>query len=49
MKTLRIIGVALLMVLLNVGFSSCSKSDDDNSGSDSFFSCFVNTFRYVFN
>jgi hypothetical protein len=34
MKTLRIIGVALLMVLLNVGFSSCSKSDDDNSESD---------------
>ena len=33
MKTLRFIGVALLTVLLSVGFSSCSKSDDDNGGS----------------
>ena len=31
MKTLRFIGVALLTVLMSVGFSSCSKSDDDNS------------------
>ena len=31
MKTLRLFGVALLTVLLSVGFSSCSKSDDDNS------------------
>lgn len=30
MKTLRLFGVALLTVLLSVGFSSCSKSDDDN-------------------
>lgn len=30
MKTLRLVGIALLTVLLSVGFSSCSKSDDDN-------------------
>ena len=30
MKTIRLFGVALLTVLLSVGFSSCSKSDDDN-------------------
>lgn len=35
MKTLRLIGVALLTVLLSVGFSSCSKSDDDNGSSSS--------------
>ena len=34
MKTFRFIRVALLTVLLSVGFSSCSKSDDDNGGSD---------------
>ena len=35
MKTIRLFGVALLTVLLSVGFSSCSKSDDDNGGSSS--------------
>ena len=30
MKTLRLVGIALLAVLLSVGISSCSKSDDDN-------------------
>ena len=35
MKTFKLIGVALLTVLLSVGFSSCSKSDDDNGGSSS--------------
>ena len=30
MKTLRLVGIALLTVLMSVGFSSCSKSDDDN-------------------
>ena len=34
MKTIRLFGVALLTVLLSVGFSSCSKSDDDNGGGD---------------
>lgn len=34
MKTFRFIRVALLTVLLSVSFSSCSKSDDDNGGSD---------------
>ena len=29
MKTIRLYGVVLLIVFLNVGFSSCSKSDDD--------------------
>ena len=33
MKTLRFIGIALLTVLMSVGFSSCSKSDDDNGAS----------------
>ena len=33
MKTLRFIGIALLTVLISVGFSSCSKSDDDNGAS----------------
>lgn len=32
MKTLRLVGIALLTVLMSVGFSSCSKSDDDNNG-----------------
>ena len=31
MKTIRFFGVTFLTVLLIVGFSSCSKSDDDNS------------------
>ena len=35
MKTFKLIGVALLTVLMCVGFSSCSKSDDDNGGSSS--------------
>ena len=35
MKTFKLIGVAILTVLLSVGFSSCSKSDDDNGGSSS--------------
>ena len=35
MKTIRLFGVALLTVLLSVGFSSCSKSDDDNGGGTS--------------
>ena len=35
MKTIRFLRVALLIVLLCVGFSSCSKSDDDNGGSSS--------------
>lgn len=35
MKTFKLIGVALLTVLLSVSFSSCSKSDDDNGGSSS--------------
>lgn len=34
MKTLRFIGVALFTMLISVGFSSCSKSDDDNGGGD---------------
>ena len=33
MKTIRFLRVALLIVLLCVGFSSCSKSDDDNGAS----------------
>ena len=32
MKTIRFFGVALFTVLLSVGLSSCSKSDDDNGG-----------------
>ena len=32
MKTLRLFGIALLTVLMSVGYSSCSKSDDDNGG-----------------
>lgn len=35
MKTIRLFGVALLTVLMSVGFSSCSKSDDDNGGGSS--------------
>ena len=35
MKAIRLIGVALLTVLMSVSFSSCSKSDDDNGGSSS--------------
>ena len=35
MKTFKLIGVALLTVLMCVGFSSCSKSDDDNGGGGS--------------
>ena len=34
MKTLRLVGVALLTVLMSFGSSSCSKSDDDNGGGD---------------
>lgn len=34
MKTIRLFRVALLTVLISVGFSSCSKSDDDNGGGD---------------
>ncbi len=33
MKAIRLFGVALFTVLLCVGFSSCSKSDDDNGAS----------------
>ena len=33
MKTIRLFGVALLTVLISVGFSACSSSsDDDNNG-----------------
>ena len=32
MKTLRFIGIALLTVLMSVGFSACSSSDDDDNG-----------------
>ena len=33
MKTLRLIGMALMAVLLNMSFSACSDDDDDeNSG-----------------
>lgn len=35
MNTIRLFGVALFTVLMSVGFSSCSKSDDDNSGGSS--------------
>ena len=34
MKTLRLFGIALLTVLMSVGSSSCSKSDDDNGGGE---------------
>lgn len=34
MKTLRLLGMALIAVLVSVGSSSCSKSDDDNGGGD---------------
>ena len=34
MKTLRFIGITLLTVLMSVGSSSCSKSDDDNGGGE---------------
>lgn len=34
MEKIRFIGVALLTVLMCVGFSSCSKSDDDNGSSN---------------
>ena len=35
MNTIRIIGIALLTVLMCVAISSCSKSDDDNNGGGS--------------
>ena len=34
MKTLRLFGIAFLTVLMSVGSSSCSKSDDDNGGGE---------------
>lgn len=35
MKTIRYIGITLLTVLMSVGFSACSSSDDDNSDGSS--------------
>ena len=34
MKTIKLLGLALITVLLSVGFSSCSKSSDDDNGGE---------------
>lgn len=34
MKTYRLIGMALFAVLMSVGFTACSGSDDDDNGGD---------------
>lgn len=34
MKTFRIIGMALVAILLSLSFASCSDDDDDNSGAN---------------
>lgn len=33
MKTFRLVGMALIAILLSVGFTSCSKDDNDDSSS----------------
>ena len=35
MKTIKLLGLALMTVLLSVSLSSCSKSDDENGGDSS--------------